>query len=80
MSLNHYIGAEAGRPAGRSCPHAESKCSELKEKYKFSSLLTGGLIHYYLLDESFCHFRGVGSILSLILFLIENPVSKQCRP
>ena len=35
-----------------------------------------------MLDESICHFRGVRSILSLFFFyfLMENPVSKQCRP
>ena len=43
---------------------------------------TGGLFHCYMLDNSICHFRGVRSILSFsfILFLIENPASKQCRP
>ena len=30
----------------------------------------------YMLDESFCHFRGIGSILSILfLFLMENPLS-----
>ena len=35
-----------------------------------------------MLDESICHFRGVGSILSLkiSLFMMENSVSKQFRP
>ena len=34
-----------------------------------------------MLDKSICNFRGVGSILSLsFYFLMENPVSKQCRP
>ena len=34
-----------------------------------------------LFDESICHFRGVGSIfIAFILFLMENHVSKQCRP
>ena len=42
-------------------------------------LYTGGLFQYYILDKSICHFRGVRSILSLFLFLMENPVSKQCR-
>ena len=32
-----------------------------------------------MLDESICHFRGVGSI-SFILFLMKILVSKQCRP
>ena len=42
-------------------------------------VFTGKLFHCYMLDKSICHFRGVGSGL-LLLFLMENPVSKQCRP
>ena len=34
----------------------------------------------YMLDESICHFRGVGSFLSLLLFMMETPASKHCRP
>ena len=34
-------------------------------------LYTGGFFHCYMLDESICRFRGVGSIL-LHLFLMEN--------
>ena len=41
-------------------------------------LYTNGLFHCYMLDESICHFRGVGSILSLLVFLMGNPVSKHC--
>ena len=34
-----------------------------------------------MLDESICHFRGVWSVLLyLFYYLIENPVSKQCKP
>ena len=45
----------------------------------FNPLYTSGLFHSYMLDESVCHFRCVGSILSfLFYFLMENPVSKQC--
>ena len=29
--------------------------------------------------ESICYFRGVGSILSLLFFLMETPVCKQYR-
>ena len=29
-------------------------------------LYTSGLLHCYMLDESFCHFKGVGSILSFL--------------
>ena len=47
----------------------------------FNPLYTGGLFHYYILEESICYFRGVRCILSLlIIFLMENPVSKHCRP
>ena len=46
-----------------------------------NSLYTGGLFHNYMLDESIYHFRGVRPIfVAFILFLMENAVSKQCRP
>ena len=32
----------------------------------FNPMYTGRLIHCYMLDESFCHFRGVGYTLSLL--------------
>ena len=32
----------------------------------FNLLYTGGLFHCYMLEESVCQFRGVGSILSLL--------------
>ena len=28
--------------------------------HQFESFYTGGLFHIYILDESTCHFRGVG--------------------
>ena len=37
-------------------------------QYSDNPLYTGGLCHCYMLDESICHFRGVGSILSLLLY------------
>ena len=49
-------------------------------------IYTGELFQIFILDESICHFRGVGSILLLqfysffFFFLMENPVSKHCRP
>ena len=44
-------------------------------------LYTGGLFHCYILDESIFHFRDVGSFLSILFyFLMENSISKQCRP
>ena len=33
-----------------------------------NQLYTSGLVHCYKLDESICHFRGVGSILSLLFY------------
>ena len=33
----------------------------------FNPLYTDGLFHCFMLDESICHFRGVGSILALLL-------------
>ena len=44
-------------------------------------LHTGRLFHCYMLDESICHCRGVGSIYRFYSFILdENPVSKQCMP
>ena len=34
----------------------------------FKPLYNGGLIQCYVLDESVCHFRGVGSIPWLLLY------------
>ena len=31
-------------------------------------LYTGGLFHFYMLDKSICHFRGVGSILTFLFY------------
>ena len=39
-------------------------------------LYTGGLFHCYMLDEAI----GLVYFVTFILFLMENPVSKQCRP
>ena len=33
----------------------------------FNPLYIGGLFHCYMLDESICHFRAVGSILALLV-------------
>ena len=43
--------------------------------------LPNGLSHPYQLDESIFHLRGVWCTLVFIfiIFLIEIPVSKQCR-
>ena len=39
-------------------------------------LHTGRLFLCYVLEETFCHFRGGGSIVSLLFFfLMENPVA-----
>ena len=40
----------------------------------YCPLYTGRLFYCYILDESICRFRGVGSIFCFILFLMENPV------
>ena len=37
-----------------------------KRRLPFNPLYTGGLFHCYMLDESICQFRGVGSILPLL--------------
>ena len=36
--------------------------------HHLKSLYTDGLFHCYMLDESICHLRGVGSILSLLFY------------
>ena len=35
-------------------------------------LYTGRLFHCYMFDESICHFRGVGSILSLFANNVDS--------
>ena len=45
----------------------------------FHPLYTGGLFHWYIVDESICHFRGVKSnFVAFNLFLMENPLRKHC--
>ena len=39
------------------------KCLLVNHICLFNILYTGGLFHCYMLGESICHFRGVGSIL-----------------
>ena len=44
-------------------------------------LYIGRLFHCYMLDESIYHFGDIGVyFVAFILFLMENPDSKQCRP
>ena len=48
-------------------------------------LYTGGHFHCYMLDESICHFRGVGSVLSLLCYfrlkiLLANNVDPDQMP
>ena len=43
---------------------------------KLNPLYTDGLFHSYMLDESIFHFRGIGSILSL-LFYFDGKSYKQ---
>ena len=46
----------------------------------FNPLYTGGLFHCYTLDESICHFRGVGSFCRFYSIFMENPISKNVDP
>ena len=51
----------------------------------FNSLYTGGLFHCYILDESICHVRGIGSILSLLFYfhwkiMLANSVGPDQMP
>ena len=34
----------------------------------FNPLFTGGLFHCYMVVESICHFKGIGSILLLLFY------------
>ena len=43
----------------------------------FNPLYTGRLFHYYILAKSICPFWDLGYTVAFILFLVENPVSKQ---
>ena len=44
--------------------------------WKFTNLLyTGRLFHCYMLDASICHFRDVGSILSLLFYQFLQKIS-----
>ena len=47
---------------------------------RLNPLYAGGLFHSFMLDESIRHFRDIGFILSFYSFIMENSVSKQCRP
>ena len=48
---------------------------------RVNPLYTGRLFHCNIVDESSCHFRGVGSIfVAFVLVLMENPDNKQCKP
>ena len=43
-------------------------------------LHTGGLFHYYMLDNSIFHLGCKVYFVAFNLFLMENPVSKECKP
>ena len=56
-------------------------CISFKSIPPFNPMYTGRLFHCYMLDKSVCHFWGCQvHFVAFILFLMENPVSKQCRP
>ena len=55
------------------------------EPIHFNPLYTGGLFHYYMLDESIFHIRVNGSILSFLLYfwwkiLLANTVDPDQTP
>ena len=41
---------------------------QINRKEPINPLCTRRLFHSYMLDESICHIRGVGSILSLLIY------------
>ena len=45
-----------------SCPHIHVVL--------INPLFTGGLFHCYMLDKFICHIGGIGSILSLLLYIL----------
>ena len=47
-------------------------------EHTLNPLYTGGLSHCHILDEPILGYRIY--FVPFILFLMENPVSKQCRP
>ena len=44
------------------------------------TFMTSGLIHLYHLDESISSVRGSDKVFIFIIFCIQIPVRKQCRP
>ena len=57
--------------------------SKEDNSFGVNQLYTDRLFHCYVSDKSisFCHFKGVRFyFIASSLFLMENPVSKQCRP
>ena len=48
--------------------------------WSFNPLYIGGLFHCYMLDMSMCHFRSVGSILSLLLFFLKILLANNVDP
>ena len=57
-----------GMPLKESAPMDEGKMEGRGEIFFINPLYTCGLFHCYMLDKSICHFRRVGSILSLFSF------------
>ena len=55
-------------------PHVYIQCSHFNPSY------TGELFRYCMLNESICRFRGAGLFCRLYSILMENPVSKHCKP
>ena len=56
--------------------------SSSERKSLINPYMPNGLVHPYHLDESISNFRGViiMHFIILILFLIEDPLRKPCRP
>ena len=63
-----------------SVPNMSGPSTTWKYHNELNPHLPNGLSHPHQLDESIFHFRGVWCTFFQFLFLIEIPVSKQCRP
>ena len=49
-------------------------------RFFFNLLYTGRLFYYYMLDKSICHFRGVRSILLLLLYFELKMLANNVDP
>ena len=61
----HFVVASSSMEENRQLPKLFPFIKHRDVPIHFNPLYTGGLFHCYMLEESICHFRAVGSILLL---------------